>query len=156
MRIWPTASWPCIIANALPLEFRRSCGTTRSPPTPRLGPNIWRQQANLPTRLAVEPSREYGENIAGFYPDEPMTKWQAGWIAEKNHYHGGPLRRIHRRQAPKRSVITRRWSGGPRNRSVAGPPVVVVIHSAFWCANTARQATSLGRSRIRRTSFLSR
>jgi uncharacterized protein YkwD len=35
--------------------------------------------------------RDYGENIAGFYPDEGMTKAQAGWIAEKNHYDGGPL-----------------------------------------------------------------
>ncbi len=34
---------------------------------------------------------KYGESIAGFYPDEPMTKWPAGWVAEKNHYDGGPL-----------------------------------------------------------------
>ncbi|MGC1932951.1 MAG: CAP domain-containing protein [Candidatus Nitrosopolaris sp.] len=35
--------------------------------------------------------RDYGENIAGFYPDRPMTEWPAGWVAEKNNYHGGPI-----------------------------------------------------------------
>ncbi|MGC2668137.1 MAG: toll/interleukin-1 receptor domain-containing protein [Candidatus Nitrosopolaris sp.] len=49
-----------------------------------------------------------------------------------------------------RSVITRRWSGGPRPKSVARPLLVVVIHSAFWCAATARRATPWGRSRFRR------
>ncbi len=35
--------------------------------------------------------RDYGENLAGFYPDGPMTGWMAGWVAEKNNYHGGPI-----------------------------------------------------------------
>jgi uncharacterized protein YkwD len=35
--------------------------------------------------------RDYGENLAGFYPDQPMTGWPAGWVAEKNNYHGGPI-----------------------------------------------------------------
>ena len=35
--------------------------------------------------------RDYGESIAGFYPDESMSKAQEGWVAEKNHYNGGPI-----------------------------------------------------------------
>ena len=44
-RISSTASWPCTTANALPLESRRSCGTTPPPPTPRLGSSIWAGKA---------------------------------------------------------------------------------------------------------------
>jgi Cysteine-rich secretory protein family len=35
--------------------------------------------------------RAYGENLAGFYSDRPMTEAQAGWISEKKDYHGGPF-----------------------------------------------------------------
>src|SRR6476659_1314050 len=37
------ASWLCLTASALLLEFRRTSGVTPSPPTPRLGSTIWRQ-----------------------------------------------------------------------------------------------------------------
>jgi hypothetical protein len=50
LRIWPTSSWPCTTASALPFHFQRSCGTINSPPRPRLGPNIWRRQVSSHTR----------------------------------------------------------------------------------------------------------
>src|SRR5688572_19954268 len=49
----PTASWPCTTASALPLESRCTSGTTRSPPTPRLGSIIWRQERQAASSSTV-------------------------------------------------------------------------------------------------------
>ena len=59
-----------------------------------------------------------------------------------------------------RPVITTRWSGIPRKRSVARPALrrSPTAHldpmrvGSIWCAATARLATSEDRSRIRRSS----
>ena len=88
-----------------------------------------------------------GENIAGFFsgvsaPGEGQSKW----VDEKKDWNGGRV------PPGKCAVITRRWSGETRKRSVARPPKVVVMHSVFWCAATARRATTRGRSRIRRAA----
>src|SRR5215211_3226215 len=52
-----TPSWRSTTASGLQLEFRRSCGATRSPPAHRLGPNIWRRSMKWSTRRASRMAR---------------------------------------------------------------------------------------------------
>ena len=130
----------------MPFQFHRSFGATASPPAPRLGPSFSRRRASSTTtstgvmwvRILQAFSREYQppgrDSLSG------STK---RWIGTTACVPPG-----------KCAVIIRRWSGGTRKRSVVGPPVVVVIHSAFWCAATAHRATTRGRSRFRRAHLI--
>jgi Cysteine-rich secretory protein family len=94
--------------------------------------------------------KDYAENIAWrVHFGHTLPTMVQSWINEKSLYHGGPMPWV-----GVGGLITLRWSGGRRPRSVAVWRPAVSM--SFWCAATPRLATSSGSQRIRRASFLSR
>ena len=166
--ISPRTSWPCTIASALQLEFRRSYGATRLPLTPRLGSSIWRQARQAARSSTV--CRCLGGNKLNHARMARVRTWQG--LARvtlklksrlRSYSTAGSTKSVlitlkpilvHLSRPRHRAVITRRWSGIPRKRSDAQPPFRQIM--SFYHAATARRAISSGRSRIRRAPFLLR
>ena len=125
--ISPTTSWPCTTASAPPFQFRRLCGATSSPPTPRLGPTLWRLHTTIATTQSI-----WGISARVRTCKHKFLSCRT--LPRRRSYRtaGSMKRTIISNGSPKPfqpppigqdgiPVITIRWSGIPRKKSVARP-----------------------------------
>ena len=92
-----------------------------------------------------------GENLAWGSPGYSPAAGAQGWANEKSNYHGEPIRTVATRRSGDRSLHTDGLEDSTM-RLVAGP--LVVTEWIFWCAATARRATTWGRHHIRKAGLL--
>src|SRR5512133_3703369 len=142
IRIWREASWLCITGSALAAECHRLHGAAVSQMVPRLGLIISLRQASslttpcTPGYLALAPA-----TVRTLQAFSEMCPNQTG-----DSLNGWPKSLfITAARLFMTLVITLRWSGTRRHRSVVRPhpPLasLVVMHSAFWCVATILRAT---------------